>query len=149
MGGADYAIDYTKSGWQKEVLKITGGRGVDVAYDPVGRIKGAIPSPRVYLKGYPIDCSSVTFSSPTSDALKCVVWGGRALVVGFAGGEIEKVSFVIRRLETILSQDAHRYFRTATAQPSASEARFGHWHLLGFLSRCDIISLSPFSSSPG
>ena len=43
MGGADYAIDYTKAGWQKEVLKITGGRGVDVAYDPVGRIKGAIP----------------------------------------------------------------------------------------------------------
>ena len=42
MGGADYAIDYTKVGWQKEVLKITGGRGVDVAYDPVGRIKGAI-----------------------------------------------------------------------------------------------------------
>jgi len=64
MGGADYAIDYTKAGWQKEVLKITGGRGVDVAFDPVGRIK---------------------------DALKCVVWGGRALVVGFAGGEIEKL----------------------------------------------------------
>jgi hypothetical protein len=26
-----------------------------------------------------------------ADALKCVVWGGRALVIGFAGGEIEKV----------------------------------------------------------
>ena len=25
------------------------------------------------------------------DALKCIVWGGRALVIGFAGGEIEKV----------------------------------------------------------
>jgi NADPH:quinone reductase-like Zn-dependent oxidoreductase len=42
MGGADYAIDYTKVGWQKEVLKVTGGRGVDVVYDPVGRIKGTI-----------------------------------------------------------------------------------------------------------
>src|SRR6266850_2855450 len=42
MGGADYAIDYTKVGWKKEVLKITGGRGVDVVYDPVGRIKGTI-----------------------------------------------------------------------------------------------------------
>jgi len=48
MGGADYVIDYTKAGWQKEVLKITGGRGVDVAYDPVGRIKGAIPSTIAY-----------------------------------------------------------------------------------------------------
>jgi NADPH:quinone reductase len=42
MGGADHVIDYTKVGWQKEVLKITGGRGVDVVYDPVGRIKGTI-----------------------------------------------------------------------------------------------------------
>ena len=42
MGGADFVVDYTQDGWQKEVLKITGGRGVDVVYDPVGRIKGAI-----------------------------------------------------------------------------------------------------------
>ena len=47
MGGADYAIDYTKVGWQNEVLKITGGRGVDVVYDPVGRIKGGIPGPEL------------------------------------------------------------------------------------------------------
>src|SRR3979490_1701717 len=40
MGGADFVVDYTQGGWQKEVLKITGGRGVDVVYDPVGRIKG-------------------------------------------------------------------------------------------------------------
>jgi NADPH:quinone reductase-like Zn-dependent oxidoreductase len=40
LGGADFVVDYSKDGWQKEVLKITGGRGVDVAYDPVGRIKG-------------------------------------------------------------------------------------------------------------
>ncbi|KAI0058587.1 alcohol dehydrogenase [Artomyces pyxidatus] len=63
-GGADHVVDYTKEGWQKEVLKITGGRGVDVVYDPVGRVK---------------------------DSLKCIVWGGRVLVVGFAGGEIEKL----------------------------------------------------------
>lgn len=41
FGGADYAVDYTKPDWQKEVLKITGGKGVDVIYDPVGLIKGA------------------------------------------------------------------------------------------------------------
>lgn len=43
MGGADFVVDYTQDGWQKEVLKISGGRGVDVVYDPVGRIRGAIP----------------------------------------------------------------------------------------------------------
>lgn len=26
-GGADYVLDYTKDGWQKEVMKITGGKG--------------------------------------------------------------------------------------------------------------------------
>jgi Zinc-binding dehydrogenase len=39
-GGADYTVDYTKPGWQKEVLKITGGKGVNVIYDPVGLING-------------------------------------------------------------------------------------------------------------
>jgi len=38
--GADYLVDYTKPEWQKEVLKITGGHGVDVVYDPVGLIQG-------------------------------------------------------------------------------------------------------------
>lgn len=61
--GCDYVLDYTQDGWQKEVLKISGG-GVDVVYDPVGLL---IPS------------------------LKCVNWNARLLVVGFAGGTIEKV----------------------------------------------------------
>jgi threonine dehydrogenase-like Zn-dependent dehydrogenase len=39
-GGADHAVDYTQPGWQKQVLQLTGGRGVDVIYDPVGMIKG-------------------------------------------------------------------------------------------------------------
>lgn len=40
-GGADHAVDYSKVGWQKEVLKLTNGKGVDVIYDPVGLINGA------------------------------------------------------------------------------------------------------------
>ena len=77
--GVDAAVDYTKDGWQvssfcsyarrgadeqKEVMKITGGKGVDVVFDPVGQL---IPS------------------------LKCVNWGARLVVVGFANGPIEKV----------------------------------------------------------
>ena len=38
--GADHVIDYTKANWQKEVMSITKGHGVDVIYDPVGRIRG-------------------------------------------------------------------------------------------------------------
>jgi hypothetical protein len=40
LGGADYAINYSKPGWQKEVLALTNERGVDVIYDPVGLING-------------------------------------------------------------------------------------------------------------
>ena len=39
-GGADYIVDYTKPDWQKEVLQITAGKGVDVIFDPVGKIAG-------------------------------------------------------------------------------------------------------------
>lgn len=62
--GADWVIDYTMPKWQEQVKQITGGHGVDVVYDPVGLL---IPS------------------------LKCVAWNARLLVIGFAGGTIEKV----------------------------------------------------------
>ena len=39
-GGADYGINYSKPGWQKQVLDITKGHGVDVVYDPVGLVNG-------------------------------------------------------------------------------------------------------------
>lgn len=38
--GADYTVNYTEKDWQKKVMKITNGHGVDVVYDPVGMIKG-------------------------------------------------------------------------------------------------------------
>lgn len=63
-GGADHAVDYSKPDWQKEVLKITGGKGVNVVYDPVGMIR---------------------------DSLKCAAWKCRLIVIGFAGGKIESL----------------------------------------------------------
>ncbi|KAJ6625624.1 hypothetical protein B0H10DRAFT_1782956 [Mycena sp. CBHHK59/15] len=74
-GGADYTVDYTKPGWQKEVLKITDGKGADVIYDPVLIL--------------------------LSDCLKCIAWKGRALVVGFAAGTIEKVPMNLVLLKNI------------------------------------------------
>jgi NADPH2:quinone reductase len=41
--GADHGVNYSKAGWQKEVLAITRGKGVDVVYDPVGLINGGLP----------------------------------------------------------------------------------------------------------
>ena len=35
-GGADHGVNYTKTGWQKEVLALTKGKGVDIIIDYVG-----------------------------------------------------------------------------------------------------------------
>jgi NADPH2:quinone reductase len=64
--GADEAIDYSTEDLRERVKALTGGRGVDVVYDPVGG-------------GY---------SEP---ALRSMAWRGRFLVVGFANGEIPKI----------------------------------------------------------
>ncbi|PVU98958.1 hypothetical protein BB559_001125 [Furculomyces boomerangus] len=63
--GADHAINYRNKSWTQEVLKLTNGKGADIIYDPVGMIE---------------------------ESLKCIAWNGRALVIGFAGGTIEKVA---------------------------------------------------------
>ncbi|KAF8200800.1 hypothetical protein BJ912DRAFT_1139179 [Pholiota molesta] len=73
-GGADHGVNYSKSGWQKEVLALTNGKGVDVIYDPVGLI---------------------------NDSLKCIAWKGRALVIGFAAGTIEKVPMNLVLLKNV------------------------------------------------
>ncbi|KAG6372316.1 hypothetical protein JVT61DRAFT_7756 [Boletus reticuloceps] len=78
--GADYTVDYTTPDWQKQVLKITEGRGVDVVYDPVGRIK---------------------------DSLKCIAFKGRALVIGFAAGRIENLPLNLVLLKNISIMGLH------------------------------------------
>lgn len=41
IGGADHGVNYSNPGWQKEVLALTKGKGVNVIYDPVGLINGS------------------------------------------------------------------------------------------------------------
>ncbi len=58
--GADHAIDY-QPGFRDRVMDLTGGRGVDIVYDPV--------------------------NGPTfEESLRCLAWGGRILILGFLGG---------------------------------------------------------------
>jgi len=61
--GADEAIDYTREDLRAALKALTGGRGPDVVYDPVG---GAVAEP----------------------AFRSIAWRGRYLVVGFASGPI-------------------------------------------------------------
>jgi NADPH:quinone reductase len=65
--GAEHALNYSDANWVDQVKQITGGRGADVIYDPVG---GEI------------------FELST----KCVAPEGRLLVIGFAGGAIPSIA---------------------------------------------------------
>lgn len=58
--GADFAIDY-RSGFVDRVKNLTGGRGVDIVYDPIG-------------------------DKVADESLRCLAWGGRLLILGFLGG---------------------------------------------------------------
>ena len=61
--GADHLIDYSREDIRERVKTITGGRGADVVYDPVG--------------GDAFDAS-----------LRSIAWGGRIIIIGFASGRI-------------------------------------------------------------
>lgn len=64
--GADELVNYSEDGYRDRLKELTGGRGIDVVYDPVG---GTLFEP----------------------SLRSMAWNGRYLVVGFASGEIPKV----------------------------------------------------------
>jgi NADPH:quinone reductase len=61
--GADFAFDYKETGIVEGVRNAIGSRGLDVVVDPVG-------------------------GDVTIESLRCLAWGGRLVVVGFAGGKI-------------------------------------------------------------
>ena len=64
--GADEVINYSTTSLKDAVKEMTGGKGVDVVYDPVGG----------------------DFAEP---AVRSMAWNGRYLVIGFASGPIPKI----------------------------------------------------------
>ncbi|HEX7537272.1 MAG TPA: NADPH:quinone oxidoreductase family protein [Dermatophilaceae bacterium] len=65
--GADVVVDRHRENFVEVVKEVTGGRGADVVYDPVG---------------------GDTYQRST----KCIAFEGRILVVGFAGGQIQSAA---------------------------------------------------------
>ena len=66
QAGADELIDYSDGDLKDKVKALTGGKGADVIYDPVG--------------------------GPLFDqCMRCINWEGRILIVGFVGGDIPRV----------------------------------------------------------
>lgn len=72
--GADEVIRYDQVGLRDGIEQTTGGRGVDVVYDPVG-------------------------GDATEQALRSTRWNGRLLVVGFAAGPIPRIPLNIPLLK--------------------------------------------------
>jgi NADPH2:quinone reductase len=64
--GADHLINYTTEAMRDRLKEITGGKGVDVVYDPVG-------------------------GDMLEQAVRSSAWEGRVLIVGFASGTIPRV----------------------------------------------------------
>lgn len=64
--GADETINYSEQDLKTAIKELTGGKGVDVIYDPVGG----------------------DYAEP---ALRGMAWNGRYLVIGFASGPIPEV----------------------------------------------------------
>ena len=64
--GADEGVNYAAAELKAALRQLTGGKGVDVVYDPIGGEQGEA-------------------------ALRGMDWGGRFLVVGFAAGEMPKL----------------------------------------------------------
>lgn len=64
--GADELIDYSCEDLKARLKELTGGRGVDVVYDPIG-------------------------GDYTESCVRALAWRGRLLVIGFAAGDIPKL----------------------------------------------------------
>ncbi|HZB90142.1 MAG TPA: NADPH:quinone oxidoreductase family protein [Stellaceae bacterium] len=64
--GADHLVDYTSEDLRERIKAITGGRGADVVYDPVG-------------------------GDAFDQSLRAIAWEGRMIVIGFAAGRIQQI----------------------------------------------------------
>lgn len=64
--GADAVFNYTTESIKTKVMEFTGDRGIDVVYDPVG-------------------------ADFAEQCVRSMAWGGRYLVIGFAGGKIPAI----------------------------------------------------------
>ena len=109
--GADDGVNYTRENLRDALRTLTGGRGVDVVYDPVG-------------------------GDFTEAAVRALDWGGRHLVIGFAAGEIPKLPL---NLTLLKSCDIRGVFwgawtRREPAAHFANMRELGGWAASGKLS---------------
>ncbi|MGI9487624.1 MAG: NADPH:quinone oxidoreductase family protein [Geminicoccaceae bacterium] len=77
--GADHVIDTAREDLREKIKALTEGQGADVIFDPIG--------------GDVFDAS-----------LRSLAWGGRLLVIGFAGGRVQQIPaniLLVKNVSTI------------------------------------------------
>ncbi|PZQ13574.1 MAG: NADPH:quinone oxidoreductase [Ancylobacter novellus] len=109
--GADEGVDYSREDLKTRLKELTGGRGVDVVYDPVG-------------------------GEATEATVRALAWRGRHLVIGFAAGDIPKLPL---NLPMLKGADIRGVFWGAHAErePAANRAeleRIFDWAAEGAIS---------------
>ncbi|MDO8606024.1 MAG: NADPH:quinone oxidoreductase family protein [Phaeospirillum sp.] len=109
--GADHGVDYKAEDIRERVKALTGGRGADVIYDPVG---GAV-----------FDAS-----------LRCIAADGRILIIGFASGTVPQIpaNILLVKNVTVIGYywGAYRKLDPAMVRESMQEAL--DWWAAGKLS---------------
>jgi len=108
--GADDTINYATEDLRERIKAITGGKGADVVYDPVG-------------------------GTYTELALRSIAWRGRLLVVGFAAGDIPKIPLNLTLLKgcAIIGVFWGEFTRREPQRFRAAMDKLGRWFAEGKL----------------
>jgi len=108
--GADDTIDYATEDLRDRIKALTGGRGPDVVYDPVG-------------------------GPYTEPALRSIAWRGRLLVVGFAAGDIPRIPLNLTLLKgcSIVGVYWGEFTRREPQRFAESIRQLGRWYAEGRL----------------
>ena len=108
--GADETINYATEDLREGIKRVTGGKGVDLIYDPVG-------------------------GSYAEAALRSSAWRARLLVIGFASGEIPRIALNLPLLmeRTIIGVYWGEWARRTPAEFAAAVKELGKWFAQGKL----------------
>ena len=106
--GADTTLNYTTQDVRATLKELTGGKGPDVVYDPVG---GDLAEP----------------------VFRSIAWRGRYLVVGFAGGGIPALPWNLALLKgaSVVGVFWGEFVRREPAGHIASLQQLGRWYAEG------------------
>ena len=108
--GADAVVNYTREDLRERIRTLTGGRGADVVYDPVG--------------------------GPLAELMvRALGTNGRYLVVGFAAGEIPKIALnlLLLKQSALVGVFFGAWAKANPAASAANMARMFDWYERGEL----------------